>query len=424
MKLTAHIKKIKPLADCLRFFKKALSPQYLYESFIAKIMARYFFFIYWPFYKVLEYFDVCFVLNIANGVGHVTAELDNFFRMLELNEIDNKKRYFLILKNSELYRTSVRLYKHRFAFASSNTLLYDILLPLMMRFSSLGVDVGVSRMKWHLEKGRSLFNGFPYVFQLSVREGIEEHRRAFEKRLKTSDFFPLLDYESNELIFQNLNLQNKKICLLHIKCGVINATASPIDPKSYLPTLSFLQTQGYQLVFVGREKMPAIFNEFNVINYSESKFATFENDMNLFKKCDFSLIAGSGVSYLADCYNKPYLYLNSWHLTKSMPSQWCISVPSLLEKKNGKPLQFVEQINLYFELNTREEIAPYRDYFARNATEEEILDATKELLELQKNFQKPSSLQQQFQQIHPEGLLLVSKSRVSQAFLEKHKHRF
>ena len=63
----------------------------------------------------------------------------------------------------------------------------------------------------------------------------------------------------------------KKLALIHVKYHVVNATARPTDPRTYLPAIRWLQEQGYRVVMIGREQMPAEFAALGgVLNYANS----------------------------------------------------------------------------------------------------------------------------------------------------------
>lgn len=119
----------------------------------------------------------------------------------------------------------------------------------------------------------------------------------------------------------------------------------------------------------------------------------------------------------------PYVYLDSWHLEFPMPSSRCVMVPSLvIEKHTKRTLCFVDQFNLYHHLqDCGDEIFPFQDYDARNAAPEDILDAVKEALDLDERTVALSKLQCQYRDhFAVDGLMVLTKARVSQKFLEKH----
>jgi putative glycosyltransferase (TIGR04372 family) len=189
-----------------------------------------------------------------------------------------------------------------------------------------------------------------------------------------------------------------------------------------LETLQSLYERKKQLVFVGREKVPACFRDFSVIPYSESPLAHFEHDIALFQNCEMAIIGGSGISFLADCYNKPYLYINSWHVAQPIYYPFSIVVPTLLQKKTGELASFEEQIALFLTTQPDGRVENLHRYKARNASSDEILAALYELEQLIGNPSPETKLQQTIRQLGKHLPLEFSASRISEAFLNKHRH--
>lgn len=403
--------------------------QIFYECRVAPFLATKLPWVLWPAYRLLAALNVCFVINIADGVGHIISELDNFFRMLHLGEIDRNKRCVWVRKSIHLSRACVDLYGRKFWWAISNDLIYALLLPITIRYKDITVDCGLSRMKWQLTDNREYYPPMPgesYLHRISKSEARTQWADYHKRRLKCSDYFPLKGATpDDEDLIRFLNGDAEKLALIHIRTGVVNATAKPTDPETYLEALEYLVDLGYRLIFVGREKMPEVFRRYQAINYSESNVASFKNDIQLFNLADMAITAGSGISYLADCYDKPYLYLNAWHLDQVTFSRKCIFVPTLVREVSGEFLKFSEQIELYYSLpDVGPEVFPETQYQARNATTDEILAAAQEMISLRENYQERSSLQEQFRQLDSDGLLRCSEARCSEYFLKKHSDLF
>lgn len=90
------------------------------------------------------------------------------------------------------------------------------------------------------------------------------------------------------------------------------------------------------------------------------------------------ILGGSGISFLADCFAKPYLYLNSASFI-SYVSDRCITIPALVYNSNGISLTFRQQITLYESLADHgEERFPEGRLSARNASGDEICAALEE----------------------------------------------
>lgn len=398
--------------------------QIYYECRVAPFMAKNLPWLFWPIYKLLKSLNICFVVNIADGVGHIIAELDNFFRKQHLGEIAPNKRYLFIRKSSELSKACVDFYGHKFWWAIANNFIYDLLLPITVRYKDITLDSGLSRLKWQLTDNNEYYLPLPgqtYLHRISKIDGQTRWTDYYKRRLKCSEYFPLKEATfDNSQLTKFLNGNTEKLALIHIRTRVMNATAKLTDPETYLDTLAYLSDLGYQLIFVGREKMPEAFRQYGLINYSESDIASFKNDIQLFNLADIAIIAGSGISFLADCYDKPHLYLNSWHLNRPMFSRNCICVPTLVQKPSGELLKFTEQSELYLSITEAAEVFPAKHYQARNATPDEILMATQEMISLKENYKERSTLQEQFRQLDNKRMLGYSEVRCSEYFLKKH----
>lgn len=408
----------------IKFARRKL--QFTYEAkFVPFIVSR----IPWlllPFAKILEKFNICFLANIACGVGHTLPELDAFFRMRHLNEIPSNKHYIWIQKSDAFAKTAIELYGHKFSFAASSTFIYNLCLPFLVGYPELILDCGHSRCKWHLTQDRKYFPApipnASYLYQVSKHEGQRLLSDYFQRAAKCPDYFPLADtpfdyHEIRSFIGLNVN----KIALIHLKDEVRNATALITDPATYFDSIEYLKDLGYTLVFVGREKMPDCFKKFGIINYAESKIASFKNDLALFHLSSLMIMAGSGASFLADTLGKPYLYLNSWHASRPNFSKMAIFIPALIKNASGRTLSLYEQIEVYNHLEDfGAEDFPSHIYSGRNATADEILMALKELLDIMHEYQEPNLLQEKLRTTLSNVPLYYSQSRCSAYFLQKH----
>ena len=401
--------------------KKLLKQTYcFYELKGAPFLAKYLRFIFWPIAKLLELSNVCFLANIATGTGHTTAEIDFFFRRLFFKEIPVNKRYLWIQKPNPYTKGIKRLYSGKGCLFIESYLLYALTYPLILAFSNITVDCGLSRLKWQLPSKKFQFPNKDrnYLWQLSKKAGILQLARYYKKCHETQNYFPLAFFSIKE--FRPFSIPDKPFVIIQIKTSPRNATAKPTDPKTLLATLKYLKQLGFAMVFAGREKMPEQFYDYSLINYAESKQASFENDLYLFSKAEFAITSGSGIAFLADRMNKPYLYLNSWQLQMGMPSAKCIMVPTLIKKRStNKHLKFKDQMRLYAEtFDPGPENFPEKEYEAINASSEDILASLEELL--QKCF-SPTKLQKKYKQLAPDSPLGKGLSNCSHSFLKKHQ---
>ncbi len=403
--------------------------QYVYETRIAPFFAIYLWPLWWPFYKAFQHYNICVVVNIAEGTGQVLPELDNFFHMLRLGEIDQKKKYVWIRTRNDFSKTLIPLYRKQFAYATMSNILYDLVLPILLRWKDVTHDAGMAGLHWQLPSTGTW--KYPKPWQTHLYIDSKEHvlnlwRHWYHRRSQDPSFYPLQEYAAHRLapdkeLEQFLGGQTKKMALIHIKENIMNATAKPTDPATYIPALQHLVTEGYSLVFAGREKMPDIFRQFPILNYANSPVANFLHDLQLFSIASLAITGGSGIAWVADTVGTPILYLNSWHIFMPPWSPKCVFVPTLVQKKDGNLLSFFNQFDLYTntDFSKRGDAFPFEEHDPVNASQEDILGGLKELEFL------PASLsaeQESFRQLHPQGWTVEAASRVSNAFLKHHQN--
>ena len=205
------------------------------------------------------------------------------------------------------------------------------------------------------------------------------------KHLYNSKFVHKLDSIYNQKTFMSSELKemindklnsSKKTVLIHLKEIETNQVAKLTNPETYLLTLKYLKKK-YNLIFVGREKMPLIFKDYIDFNYSESHIATFDNDIELFKFADFAIINGSGLALLSDRVKTPFLLINYWHLPFQYFSKLNLLCPSLMMIEN-KFLSVKEMILLRFQ-NITNNSQDFKKYQIRNLNENDICEAFTEL---------------------------------------------
>lgn len=390
------------------------------ETKIAPFIAFKMTFLIRPLYKFCEARNFCFIANIpdSDGVGHILVETDDFLRRQFLNELDRTKKYILIKKSHWLSKEYLSLYKYKFHFAICSSFLYYLTLPLIMRYETIRIDCGLSRTKWHPINNLDLVQGenLPsWPKTITKHKNLSEWAERYRRRARSSNFFPLKDFNTSVSNFLE-PFRNQKIALIHIKTNVGNATAKVTNPYTYLQTIEYLLDLKYKLIFFGREKIPELFNKYKLFNYSESKYASFTHDIQLFNIASLAIMGGSGAFLFAECMNVDLLYINYWHLFRLPAAHSAICIPSLVRTPSKNFLKFSEQWKLYKNAQDgRVEVFPFDQFEARNATSDEILAGCQELINL-KETQSP--LQIQFARLSD---YYFGESRISDYFIKKHE---
>lgn len=399
-----------------------------YDGWLVPVLARYFGWVFVPVRNLLMRRHWVFLANLVPGMGHNTVELDYFLRRKAAGLLPTNRRFALIRVPNQVHLDTVDLYGRHFEWVSKSRFLYSLLLPAIVRFDELRFDCGLSRLKWHLRSDGSFDwppRGQTFLYQVSKVDNRTAWAGYYHLRANTKNLSPLADgigIDPELLAF--LGGRTEKLALFHIKLGVINATAAPTDPDNYLPAIRWLTEQGYQVIHVGREPMPDVYKSLGVWNYAENSVASYRRDLQLFSIADLAVTAGSGISQIADCMDRPLVYLDSWHLGMPMASRKCVMVPALVrDRQSGKLLTFAEQFDLYLSTEDRgDEVFPWARYEGRNASADEVLAAVKETLDLARQPARSMSEDQlAYRALDNGGLLEISCSRVSDYFLTKHR---
>lgn len=405
--------------------------QYVYETRIAPFLSIWLGFLWWPLHWYCRYKNICFVVNIAEGTGHVLPELDNFFRQLKLGEIDSEKRYVWLRTQNDFSQACVKLWGKKFYIARVSNVLYDLCLPLMLRAYDITHDAGTSALYWQLPKNGPLVTARPWQTYLHMGPKEEAHRlwlEFYRRRSQTPDFVPLKEFGADLLkpdkeLQQFLGEGQQRLALIHLKTNVMNATALVTDPNTYVPALQYLVDEGFRLVFVGREEMPPEFHRFSLLNYAQSPIASFLHDLQLFNLADLSVTGGSGIAWIADVLDKPVLYLNSWHMFMPPFTKKCVFVPTLVKSKDGKLLSFCEQYDLHYTGGVEKgDVFPADEFVPVNASAEDALVGLQELVIDLEGKRELTSLQSEFKRLHSGSWMNYAASRVSDAFVKKYTH--
>lgn len=364
-------------------------------------------------------------VNMFQATGHVIAETENFLRMRFLGEIRPDVPYLLILPQTDFAFAMARTYASQFLVVAVNDQWNSLVREVALYHPELTVDVGVSHFKATVPPGRRTrireFNN-QFWHMLPRDEAIGLTTALYRRRAQSRAYRPLWhDRPLPAPVAERIG-QPDKYALIHLKVHSINATAQATDPNTYLDALAYLHDNGFRLVMAGREPMPEAFRRFPIYHYGGDPLASFENDLILFRHARFALLAGSGISYLAENFDVPFVYANYWHLCFPPFARRAVALPSILSVRDtGATLPFSQHYGL---LQRFPEFSfwnfPHETLAARPASASEILAATREALSLSgEELPPPSPLQQRFNAMDPIGCARISDSRVSQHFLEK-----
>jgi putative glycosyltransferase (TIGR04372 family) len=355
------------------------------------------------------------VNNIPFAVGHLYPEIDQLLRVL-MSVKKYEKALFLYIypKNKILKEASPIFGRKNFRIIQSG-LLHIFFYFAAIKFKEIRIDCSLSVHAHH------------------KTNGLDQHRYVFEDKFgryadlyrKSSTYYPLSRLGIKNKMPDNLSklIGIGKYAVIQIKDHAANATWKGVDPCTYEPIILRLMNMGYNVIFAGREKMPEIYKNLGVVNYSESIIATALNDYYLVFNASLVVSSASGFSLMADLLDKPLLLLNIWQLSNCIGRR-TLFIPTVI-LKNKEKLNFIEQYRLFIDLdgvnskglagNTKEA------YTALDANAEEIEAALIELIkELSLKCVPPrSALQLDYNSLFLGTWTSNGLSRISQNFLDR-----
>lgn len=390
---------------------------------VSSFIAIYLSFLYYPLVIYSRNNKILFSINnITNAVGHIYPEIDYIHRMRLVGIISSESRVICIWPKNSVNDGFVKLQNNSSITFILSGLLEALIYPMLMRYKEITVNASQSVLNYHLYlKNEKYHISQPLSFRQVFRKRQVEY---FKLRKNTSTHFPL----KKNLILPN-QLKNFIGCdnyyVIQIKDISVNATINPTNPNTYISTLELINNLGFSVVFAGREKMPPIFKDLNVINYSESKFANSTNDFLLISNAKGVIASASGFCYIPDLLNIPLLSINNWVQIGYAGSK-TIQIPSLINYLNGKKMKFTEQLNLAYEIGqiTSTNKLPKDKFECIDASADDIVEGFKEMINLNNSNLEMTALQTRYNNLFENEPIFFQLSRIANKFLERNIDRF
>jgi len=358
--------------------------------------------------------------HLIGAVGHTTTELDYFFLLKKDKQIKDEN-FLLFLESNKTSKDIKKKFIGKLNIFT-NTKLKIIVERFIQKNKSFGLDVGLGHyLNLPQEKIRTFGDGVR-----DWRDGFERTKNYWILRNKYPNYFPFVDLnfdkEKKQQLFNNLSLDiNKKIVLVQIKTNLGNSCAKETDPSTYINTIKYFKDKGYQIVLVGREKIPKIFEKLSVINYANSKYVSWMNDCLLHKNCFLTITFGSGLGSLSAVLDKPNLHIGFWQLFTPLQNKKSLFIPTLLKDiKTGFFLKFDEQIKYCYEKKMQHFNS--KIYTPVNPDEDDILEAIKELEGIIEKKNMINSQQVKFNKSFGKIPLYYCQSHISSSFLRKYDY--
>jgi putative glycosyltransferase (TIGR04372 family) len=172
--------------------------------------------------------------------------------------------------------------------------------------------------------------------------------------------FPLPKVENDRLpdllVQMKLDPNKKYVCLvvrdgLHSQSNVSLLSAHSTEYrncsiKDFTGTVSYLNSEGYNVIRMGRLADSCDFTESNFFDYANSDLRSDINDLVILSNCEFTISTLSGVDEIATIYRRPvyivnYLPVGGFRVSKLRP---LVLPKGLRDKDTGKILTFHEII--------------------------------------------------------------------------------
>jgi putative glycosyltransferase (TIGR04372 family) len=356
------------------------------------------------------------VCNMFWGsVGHLSVEADYF--LLKMSKLKKTIKVIIFCPNHPNNQFFLKNFKKYFRFTFSNNFLFKYINLISPKYKKNFLDSALSDIRFHYQKKND-------------RRPYNEVAKLYNKYFilkKKQNLFPFLDisYESSNLdFFLKLNdIKKKEYAVIHIKELEGNACALRTSAHTYVETIKYLNSIGLKVVFGGRELMPEIFKELNVINFANSNFAkSYTDDLNLIINSSFVLGFASGFMCMLDILNVPGVACGFWNIMIPIYSEKIVFLPTILQSKSGRYLTFKEQMKLIEE--TQCDFSLIKNIIPINPTSSEILLSTKQALkkiELSKDYYfLNTKFKNQFKKLP----IYYSQCQISEVFLKNNKDKF
>ena len=267
-------------------------------------------------------------------------------------------------------------------------------------------------------------------------DNIIRHYKSFNFNflLKRLDYYNLLEKNDihNEFLnkfsdrykeeFSSLKRRigiNKRYVCLHIKEYDFNLSAEQQprgikSPNNYISAISYILTNGFQVVLLGKNKFRSIFiDESGFIDYQNSGFQSILNDLILINGCDFYIGNNSGPYDGAIMFKKPIMLINCVGINEHIPLHDKVRFfPKLFKKcSTGEIIDPFEQIDRIESMTNQLNIEDQNGGIKLlELTSEEVLNSAKEMIDVVNSDSKKNratELQQiYFQKKMPHHLML------------------
>ena len=227
--------------------------------------------------------------------------------------------------------------------------------------------------------------------------GCEDNHFLLRKQKKSHLFLTKKEIRKGEEMLEKMGLSTSSrfVCLMvrddgYLKWHLPNGDWAyhdhrDADVDDYQKAAEFLADQGYYVIRMGKH----VNKRFNVkhpriIDYADSVFSSDFMDVYLVANCYFMISTSCGLDGVAQVFRKPLLITDIPVCSVKYEYAWRLFIPrKLCEKRSRRPLSF-SNLRVIFENENKfiSEIIKEKDLFFISNSPDEILEATKEMLNL------------------------------------------
>jgi putative glycosyltransferase (TIGR04372 family) len=195
--------------------------------------------------------------------------------------------------------------------------------------------------------------------------------------------------------------------------------------ENFLPALEYVVSQGGWIVRFGADEMKPLRLFKNVLDLNLDTKENRYLHLYLLAKSKFLLTTNGGPSTLASAFGTPVLQTNTVAIGRNIltASKGSMCLPKLW-KYNGQLLSYAQIVNSpegYSETDLRQKAK--NGYLLQENSQDEILDATKEMFRYFENEKRDSVLTRKLYSIR-QDLNVVGFGEIPISFLEKHESWF
>jgi hypothetical protein len=323
--------------------------------------------------------------------GHMVLEGDYISRVIKSN-LTGLERPLLFIeeKAPAIFFKNALEYNNIPAEVIITPNAYKIQREIAVFYPELTIEGGVWSFKIPSNRKPRGENDLNFLYTRDYDDFLSFSRRAYRLRDSVPDINIYKNYFENKVLSETKNqelieiLSGKTFAVIQVKGVASNAVGALQTEGFYRKVLAYLRDLSLTPIIIGRDSPPAYFSEYNAIDYTRSKFVSYESDWILIGMSTIGLVHGSGLHNIFDILGKAYIFHDSWHHWPTK-SQSCLFVPSFIQKGNSSSFlkfrEFAQLARVGWDDARGAFVFPaHLDYRAHPSNPEYVISAISELM--------------------------------------------